>query len=247
MSAIPHGRLRVPRARPRHTGAIVAAAAYGAAALTVVGLLVSAWQDPATSAEPAPVAPVLTEPEALTLSALARRAQETVYVVEGAGGAHGSGFVGWTNGAGDRSFVVTARTVIAGVLADGGRTVQVRRANRFWPGTIVRADPHTGLALILVETTFDRVLWQSGSDPSLTAGDTAIVVPAGPGAAFSDGIVRSSGERLALTTGSEPLYLGAPVVDEDGRLAGVVVGRSAAGESRIVSIAEACGRLRECG
>lgn len=184
----------------------------------------------------------------LAMRTLAARAQRGVYVIEGAGGGNGSGFVAWVQPGRNRSYVLTARAVVAGVLADRGRAVYVRRGPRFWPGRIVRVDGDAGLALVRVDTVLQRPLWQERShQAALERDELAFVVPAGPDTPFGEsfaGPVRRG--RLTLQTGSEPLNLGAPVLAGNGRLVGVVVATQPSGLNRVVSIERACATIRRC-
>lgn len=238
--------------RLRHLGALVAALAYGAAVFGVYHLATEtrgAEVPIAGGVEEASATPqtslVTGGEELLAVRALAARAQRSVYVVEGS--AQGSGFVAWVQEAQQRSFVITARATVAGLLADGGRTLYVKRENRFWAARLVRADRRSGLALIRVDTVLERPLWQVRIDQDeLEAGSRAMIVPPGPDAAFGEGTVATAGNAFQLQVGAERLYLGAPVVSENGRLAGVVVAARPGGVNRVVPIDAACGAIRSC-
>lgn len=240
------------RFRVRHAGALLAAVAYSAAVFGVYHLATDVRWTKAPPASGVQGATASVQPSAVTSGsellarrALAARAQRSVYVVEGS--ATGSGFVAWVQEGRKRSFVITSRAVVAGNLADGGRTVYVKSGSRFRVGRIVRADPKSGLALIRVETVLERPLWQVRIDQDpLAQGDQALIVPAGPDAAFGEGRIAPAGELFQLKSGTEPLYLGAPVVSESGRLAGVVVATQAGGVNRIVPIEAACAKIRRC-
>lgn len=243
----PRRRLRV-----RHAGALVAALAYGAAVFGVYELATGAREADLPAVGGVQGATAAIEPalatgggDLLAVRALAARAQRSVYVIEASG--QGSGFVAWVQEGRQRSFVITARAVVEGLLADGGRTLYVKRGNRFWAARLVRADRESGLALIRVDTVLERPLWQLRIDQDpLEAGARALIVPAGPNAAFGEGSIAPAGDAFQLRTGTEPLHLGAPVVSEDGRLTGVVVGRAEGGANRVVPIDAACGRIRAC-
>jgi len=230
----------------------MAATAYGAALFGLYHLAVDARRAEAPVASGVRGASATLEPslvtggqELLAARALAARAQRSVYVVEGS--AQGSGFVAWVQEGQKRSFVITARSVVAGLLADGGRTLYVKSGNRFWAASLVRADRRSGLALIRVDTVLERPLWQVRIDQDeLEAGSQALIVPPGPDAAFGEGTVAPAGDAFQLETGTEQLYLGAPVVSEDGRLAGVVVAARPGGVNRVVPIDVACGAIRNC-
>lgn len=242
------------RRRPRHLGALAAALLYGAAGYAAFVIAAPLWEDDghrsgigAVAGASSPSLSTGTK-DLLARRALAARAQPGVYVVEAAAGGRGSAFVAWVQPAKHRSDLITAHAAVAGVLADGGRTVYVRRGSRFWPGRIIRADAEAGLVLVRVQAVLDRPLWQERDQrATLAPGDPALIVPSGPGTAFGEGAVtRIRPDRFELRAGAAPLYLGAPVVAANGRLAGVVVGADAGGVNRIVPIAEACGKIRPC-
>jgi hypothetical protein len=244
VASVPHDRaegVQIPHAR-----ALVAVLAYGSAAVALVLLGFAARAGDA----PAPAAENLTPPPAadvLARRALAARAQRAVYVVEGPSGGRGSGFVAWVQKGRNRSYVITARAVVAGVLADGGSSVYLKRENGFWAGRVVREDFRAGLALIRVDTALARPLWQRQVDhASLERALPATIVPAGPDAPFGEGLVDQGRSGFRLRAGNHGLYLGAPVVSPGGRLAGVVVAVAPRGGSRIVSIEQACATIRRC-
>lgn len=175
-------------------------------------------------------------------------AKTSTYVVEGAGGAHGTAFLGWVHPQNRASFFLTARSVVAGVLATGGSQVYVKQGNRFWPARIFREDLNTGLAVLRVGgAVFERPLWQHPGDRAKLAQDErAVVVPAGSEAAFGEGVLTASEGRFSLRTSAERIYLGAPVVSGDGRVAGVVVELSPSGDNQIAPVGAACRQIRLC-
>lgn len=253
MSAVPRPRPAHVSLRPRHVGALVAAAAYAAAAFAVYQLVAPALSGE-TAQEETPAAALATTglsplgPETLTLRALAGRAKTSTYVVEGAGGAHGTAFLGWVHLEDRTAFFLTARSVVAGMLATGLSQVYVKQGNRFWPARIFREDVNTGLAVLRVGgAVFDRPLWQHPGDRAKLARDErAVVVPAGTGAAFGEGVVTANAGRLSLRTSAEQIHLGAPVVADDGRIAGVVVELSPNGDNQIAPVGAACRKIRFC-
>jgi hypothetical protein len=235
-------------------GALLAAIAYCVAAYALFQLVSPAFQGETekqpeadvAAAPPAETGLSAVGPEALAVRAVASRAQRGAYIVERAGGASGSGFVAWVH-QNKVSFVLTARAVVAGVLADGGRTVYVKRGNRFWPARIVRADSGSGLALLRVDAPLDGPLWQEPGDlATLEAGAMAVIVPARKDAAFGEGNLAPADGGLALQAAGEATYLGAPVVTHEGKLGGIVVGFLESGESRIIPLGDACGTMRSC-
>lgn len=244
MASVPHGRgegVHIPHAR-----ALVAVLAYGSAALAIFLLATMVRTEDAPSRTAAEPVPASVSADLLARRAVASRAQRGVYVVEGPNGGRGSGFVAWTQEGRNRSYVITARAAVGGVLADGGRSVFLKRGNSFWTGRIVRADKSAGLALIRVDTVLSRPLWQrqvghGALEPSLPA----TIVPAGPDAPFGEGRVTRTRGTFRLATGTHELYLGAPVVSPTGRLAGIVVAVGPR-STRMVPIEQACEKIRRC-
>lgn len=237
-------------------GALVAAAAYavaGFAAYQLIAPVLDRGEPGGAAVEVStPGAGTLSSlgPEGLTLRAIAGRAKTSTYTVEAAGGANGSGFVAWVQEGKRRSYVITARSVVAGVLADGGRQVYLKRGNRFWPARIVRADPNWGLALLQVGVAFERPLWQDAKDDrgSLARETRSVVVPAG-GEGFGEGpLINPSGtaKDWLVPAKANRSYLGAPVIVDDGRVAGVVVGLESDGRPRVAPLAAACKKIRDC-
>jgi hypothetical protein len=93
----------------------------------------------------------------------------------------------------------------------------------------------------------DRPLWQRPDDRApLRRGAAAIAVPAGTTGAFGQAQLTKRAHAFSLPIAGGPRYVGAPVLGEDGRLSGVVVDVSS-GDSRLVSLADACRRVRDCG
>ena len=252
MSAVPRPRpTPISLYRP-HSAALFAAAAYAAAAFGLYQLVAPALgrEDAAPrsdiAAEPAALGLPLG-PETLTLRALAGRAKTSTFVLEGAGGAHGSAFVAWVHPQDTTSFLITARSVVAGMLATGASQVYLKDGSRFWTARIFRDDPNTGLAVLRVGgVVFDRPLWQRPGDRAKpTPNQRIVVVPAGVEAPYGEGIVHASDGRFWVSTSADPIYLGAPVVSEDGRVAGVVVELGENG-AQIAPLGAACRQVRYC-
>jgi len=166
-----------------------------------------------------------------------------VYTVRAGGATWGSAFVAWVR-QGKVSFVLTARAAVAGSAGD----LFLKRDGQSLRARVVGGHAATGLALLRVNAALDRPLWRDAGDRgALRAKTTAVIVPAGRSGAFGEGKLSREPRRFSLEAGGGARYLGAPVLDENGQLAGIVVEQLASGESRIVPLADACGRIRACG
>jgi S1-C subfamily serine protease len=252
VSAVPHPR-PIRRRRSRHGGALLAALAYGLAAFAIYQLVAPSLRrdaepggaEPAAAAAPSAQGDLgTTAPrELLALRAVASRVQRSVYTVRAGGATRGSAFVGWVR-QGKVSFLLTARAAVAGSAGE----LFLKRVGQALPARVVGADAATGLALLRVNAVLDRPLWRyAGDRGALRAKTKAVIVPAGKSGAFGQGKLSRNPRRFSLQAGGGPRYLGAPVLDADGQLAGIVVEQLASGESRIVPLADACGRIRACG
>lgn len=253
----PRAPIRRPRRRRRRStvAAVLATAAYAVAVTAAYLLVAPALRDdadatPRAAQAGAPAAQAPTSAagarEVLAMRSLAARAQRSVFVVEGAGGVQGSGFIAWS--AGGKSYLITSRTLVAGVLRDGGRTVFVTRGSSFWEADIAREDARSGLALLRVHDGIGRPLWARRGADSLKTGGSAMVVPAGPDTPLEQAPVggwQKGGFRLEV--GANSLNVGAPVLGERGKVAGVVVAITGGGGVRVVPLGRACGRIRDCG
>ena len=164
----------------------------------------------------------------LTLANLTTRATRSVVGV-GAG----SGFVAWT--ANGLSLVLTTRPV-GGWKTGPARSVQVTAGGTKHAGTLVRADPRTGLGLVRVEGELARPLWQRVAPVEARPGSRlAVAAPEGPK------LFTVTEVHPGAIWGADPGTKGGqPVLDELGRLVGVTTG------GRIVPIARACGTIRRC-
>jgi hypothetical protein len=253
MPLAPVGR---PRRRRRRSSpaAVLATLAYAAAVIAAYFLVAPALRDDADATPPAAEAPApASQPaaatvggrEVLAMRSLAARAQRSVFLIEGAGGVQGSGFIAWASGG--KSYLITSRALVAGVLRDGGRSVFVTRGSSFWEADIAREDARSGLALLRVHDGIGKPLWARRGADSLETGGGAMVVPAGPDeplAEASVGAWQKGGFRVDVA--SNPLNVGAPVLGERGKVAGVVVEVPRGGGVRVVPLGRACGPIRDC-
>jgi hypothetical protein len=239
-----------PRVRRRHVGATIAAVVYCAAAGAGVLLVRSALDDDGVArvavAPPSPSTAVgVRTANDLALQARGGRAQQSVFRLEAANGATGSAFVAWTGGG--RSYLVTARALVAPALADGARRVFLRRGARVWGGRVWGVHRDSGLAVVWVGGPLEDPLWQRPRlSERLVQDGRAVVVAGGPASALGEATVRSvRGKRIVLAAPPDELALGAPVLAPNGRVAGVVVGTTG-GTQRVVAIERACETLRRC-
>jgi S1-C subfamily serine protease len=252
MSAVPQPRpTRAPRRRRRHGGALLAALAYGLAGFALYQLVAPSLRDE-PAARPAPARAGVPAAQTnggdvgprdeLALRAVASRVQQSVYTVRVKGAPGGSAFVAWLH-QGKLTFLLTARAAVAG----GSERVVLTRGRRSTKARVIGLDRTTGLAVLRVNKALDRPLWQrADARAPLRRGGAAIAVPSGKTGAFGQAKLTSAAHALSLDGVSGPGYLGAPVLAGNGQLAGVVVDVSSGG-SRLVSLADACRRIRDCG
>lgn len=225
----------LPRRRRRRSSlaALFAVVVY-AGALYVGWSIVNAALSPSTDAA-APAAPTGTGAVSgagstdLTLVTLAGRASRSVATV-----GESAGFVAWTTETG-LSLVLTSRPV-GGWKTGPARSVTVRVGSTEHQGTLVRADPRTGLGLVRVQDDLGRPLWQEPAATTVRPGDRLAV--AGPGKPRLFSVTESRPTAIwGAGAGTRP---GAPVLDPQGRVVGVTTG------GRVVPIARACGVIRRC-
>ena len=238
--------------RRRHGGALLAALVYVGATYAAVSIVQSAL-GPRGEARPAvadslsPVDPVgaRTAANRLALQARAARAQQSVFGLQAANGATGSAFVAWTDAS--RTYLLTARSLVARPLAEGERRVFLRRGERVWGGRVWAVDRTSGLAVVWVRGRLAEPLWQQPrrAEP-LTRGAPAVVLAGGPESPLGEGTVaRLQARRALVTAPADELAVGAPVVAASGIVSGVVV--AATGRShRVVALERACARVRAC-
>jgi hypothetical protein len=250
---LPVGRPRRRRRRRSTVAAVLATSAYVVAITAGYLLVAPALRDDAEAtpraAEPAtpasePATATVGGHDALAMRSLAARAQRSVFLIEGAG-VQGSGFIAWSSGG--KSYLITSRTLVAGVLRDGGRTVFVTRGSSFWEADIAREDARSGLALLRVHDGIGKPLWARRGADSLETGGDAMVVPAGPDEPLAQAPVGAWQKGgFLLGAPANPLNVGAPVLGERGKVAGVVVAISGGGGVRVVPLGRACGPIRDC-
>jgi len=240
--------------RRRHGGVFLAALAYAAAAYALVTIVQSARgaqeaARPAVAADdlaPVDVAGTRTAANRLALQTRAARAQQSVFGIQAANGATGSAFVAWTEG--PRTYLLTARSLVARPLAEGERRVFLRRGERVWGGRVWAVDRKSSLAVVVIQGHLAEPLWQRPrrAEP-LTPRAPAVVLAGGPDSPIGEGTVRRLHAKQALVTAPESeLAVGAPVVAANGIVAGVVV--AATGTThRVVALERACARVRACG
>jgi len=253
MSAVSRVRPTRVRRRRRHGGAFLAAVAYGVAAFAIYQLVAPSLgreARPAAGVDAAAASPATTDlgttapRELLALRAVASRVQQSVYTIRVGGTTRGSGFVAWVSN-GKVSFVLTAGEAVAGA---GGGELFLKRAGESLTARVVLTDQASGLALLRVNTALARPLWQRAADRAALKDEArAVIVPAGKSGAFGQAALAKEAKSFSLVAGGGTRFLGAPVLADDGSLAGIVVRHLPSGESKIVSLADACRRIRACG
>ena len=164
----------------------------------------------------------------LALTTLATRAARSVVTVGSS-----RGFVAWQ--ANGLSLVLTARPA-GGWKTGPGRSVTVTAAGAEHDGTLVRADPRTGLGLVRVEGDLGRPLWQQRAATPLAPGDRLAV--AGPKEPLVFSV--SEARHAAIWGAGAGLAPGQPVLNGEGQVVGVTTG------GRIVPVGRACGPIRRC-
>lgn len=247
---------RRSRTRRFHLAALAAAALYAGGAYVAYELYRSAYEggrlaggaaDVAADGETDVQAAEISSQERAAMRALAARAQRSVFVIENTGAGRGSAFVAWVM-QGD-SYLITAHRAVAGVLEGGGRTVFVRRGAQIWTGRIVRSHQPHGLVLVRVPGELGRPLWQQRAEAgALEPGGPALIVPAGASTPIGEGVAAPQQQgQIRVRAHGERLNLGAPVLGDNGRVAGVVTQTEPGGVSLVAPIEAACeAEIRRC-
>jgi hypothetical protein len=180
----------------------------------------------AGASQAVPTAPNSTD---LALRSIAARVGRSVVTI-----GESAGFVAWR--ANGLTLILTARPP-SGWKTDERRSVTVRRAGGFEArGTLVRTDPRTGLGLVRVAGEVARPLWQARRAAGVEAGERLLVAGSGGGTIFT----ATEPHYAAIWGVSAQATPGAPVLNDAGRLVGVVT------RNRVVPIGRACGAIRRC-
>lgn len=171
-------------------------------------------------------------PDELALRTIGTRAQRSTLGVGG-----GTGFVAWqTPGL---TLVMTARPAGGWKLTDG-RQIAVSYDGRTVTGTLVRADPASGLGLVRVTgSRLGPALWGDPGRPKVR--NDQLVAAVGRRSARTIAIAQAGKRRLYPDAGGLGAFAGAPVLNAQSQLVGVV---DAGGG--IIPIARACGPIRRC-
>ena len=176
------------------------------------------------------------------LAPLANRVLRSVYTVETFFGG-GSAWAAWTTK--KHTFLVTAHHVVEGVT-----DVKLRHKGKVWNATVVRRDATNDLALVRAKRLAAPPLWADATaQPSPRAGDELVVVgsPYGLEGTVTTGIVsRVTYNRIQTDAAANPGNSGGPVVDDEGRVVGILVAGGGENINFAIPIARACVTLRPC-
>ena len=228
---------RHPPRRPRRSRAWLAALVYGAFATTAILLVASALDgglpsigsSDDTGGGSVTFAPGSDE---LALQTIGARAQRSTLGV-----GSGTGFVAWE--ANGLTLVLTARPA-GGWKLGAKRSLKVTFGGKSWRGTLVRADGASGLGLVrVVAAGVAEPLWETTARTPARTGERLAVV--GRTTARTVEVAQATARRLYLGTNGLGAFAGAPVLNSEGRLVGVIDAGGAA-----VPIARACGVIRRC-
>jgi serine protease Do len=181
------------------------------------------------------------------IAPLAQRVLRSVFTVETDIG-FGSGFVAWQEDGG--SYLVTAYHVVEDAQS---QFVTVTRKGGSWSGEIAATDPKNDLAVVRISGRPAKAapLWQRPRTQPPRPGDELLLVgsPFGLEGTVTTGVVSRVTKRWIQTdAAANPGNSGGPALDEQGRIVGVLVGGTRAGEgvNWIVPIALICRAVREC-
>lgn len=130
----------------------------------------------------------------------------------------------------DSSLVLTTAPV--------GERVLFRHAGARGSAKPIRADRTRGLTLVRVRRALDRPLWQRRQPAKVSDGEPLAV--AGPKGIAYVRALSAHNEAITFDV-AHPELAGAPVLNEAGRLVGVV-GRNGFG----IPIGRSCGKIRNC-
>ena len=237
MEAASIARRRPPRRRRRRSWAWLALLLYVGFAAAAVLLVGRALHDGlpsigGDSSGDGTTGTLSGGPDELALRTIGARAQRSTLGVGG-----GTGFVAWqTPGL---TLVLTARPAGGWKLTDG-REIAVSYDGRTVTGTLVRADPASGLGLVRVSgTPLGPALWGDPGRPKVR--NDQLVTAVGRRSARTFAIAQAAKRRLYPEAAGLGTFAGAPVLNAESQLVGVV--DSGGG---IVPIARACGPIRRC-
>lgn len=182
-----------------------------------------------------------------SLTDLASSLQHSVVTVEAQSGT-GSGFA-IRNALGE-IVILTNYHVVAGTWDRGGRTVTIRRGEDSYEGTLSRVSASNDLAAIVVSAPIQPLPARS----ELAAVGEQIVAmgsPYGLEGTLTTGVVSAiRDDRIQFSAAVSPGSSGGPLVDDEGRVIGVVVEKIAAvgfeGLSFAIPIETICSTLTSC-
>ena len=186
------------------------------------------------------------------LASIAKQARQSVFTVEaidslGASTSLGSGFVVETERS--RSVLLTNYHVIAEAVSTGGR-INIRRQDLTFAASVIAANENADLAAIEVDEGLPALIVDS-EKPKV--GDSVIVVgsPLGLEQTVTNGIVSAfRAGYIQFSAAISPGSSGGALVNPDGRVVGVVVGKFAGPEieglSFAIPIGKACQSVISC-
>jgi putative serine protease PepD len=181
------------------------------------------------------------------LAPIAARVLPSVVTVE-AGDSIGSAFAAWK--VGGKTYLLTARHVVADQLRRSQPAVRLTRGTRTWSGRVVRIDGVNDLALIETRADVGDALWANPQErPLPDPGDQLLLVgsPFGLEGTITTGIVsRVTYNEIQTDAAANPGNSGGPAIDGDGNVVGVLLAGEGQGINFAVPIERACVGLRSC-